>query len=689
MKGNKIKIMAVVFAVICFVFIFAIGSNIKFNSSMHKIELDRNILRGEVTDGKVAVKIAPRGYNTDELSAWYHSYHLPDEDPKSEAHHAVGTIYELEITNLTGNLISDWSADIYIPCDAMFNSGWNGTFELHQNTAGEEKIQSFKDSKFGLENIKLDYIYDHAVLLIPLNKGDYFTYRPSKNSGEIPIAPSAPDSQKKASQIIGFIMYVNDEVFDYTMTFSVGSIEYKMHRNIWNEKIFWVAVAMLWLWLMFVFSMILTSIRTKKVEKEKLVMEEMVHKFEMDDLTQTYTRQAFFHYSELLLKETEKKYVVAIVDIDNFKITHSKYGENICNDFLKYLADYLTKLFPTGYVGRFSSSKYSIICDYKGWQEIEVEKIIDSEMIKESPMPNQILKLGVYESVDNSIGIRRCCDRVLLALTKIRGIYGQNISYYEDSLENQLLDDHMIEEYMEVALSKNQFKVFYQPKHDTASKKLVGAEALVRWIHPKYGFMSPGQFIPIFERTGFITKMDAYVFETVCSDIKEWKDKGLEVPPISINISRKDFYEEGWIDQRLSLVDSLGIDTKLLHMEVTETLYAEDTDVIKEKVKHIKEKGIKIEMDDFGSGYSSLGMLANMSLDVLKLDISFVRNIDVTDVVVESIIKLAHRLNLTVIAEGVETEAQYQVVKKHGCDVIQGFYFAKPMPSDEFADYLR
>lgn len=276
-----------------------------------------------------------------------------------------------------------------------------------------------------------------------------------------------------------------------------------------------------------------------------------------------------------------------------------------------------------------------------------------------------------------------------MALDKIRNSYGQNVCYYQDELENQMLSDHKIKECMETALAENQFCVYYQPKNNSKTGEICGAEALVRWIHPEYGFMSPGQFIPIFEETGFITKLDTYVFEQVCSDMAEWRKNELPCVPVSINISRKDFYEEDWLLQRDLFVQKHQLDRDLIHLEVTESLYAENEDQIKSGIQWLQNQGYKIEMDDFDSGYSSLGMLASMSLDVIKLDISFARNIRITKIVVESMIELAHRLHLVAIAEGVETQEQFETIQKLGCDIIQGFYFSKPLPKEEFEVYMN
>lgn len=691
MRKKKTKWMLFSLILICLFFAFAILRNRQYNSQTHELELDDQILEiGAVCDENLAVTIRPRGYGSDEYGTWYHSYHLAT-DKESRTRHAVGTIYEMELANLSDEIISEWSAKIYMPVNTMFNSGWNGTFELHQNVAEDEKIHTFENSVFGIEDLNLDYCYDQSVLLIPLYKDDYFVYTPSQSSKENRIEASSKNASEYSDYervMIGYIMYTENHELDYAIKFANGSISYKLQRGLLREPLFWIACGALLIWFVIAIVMLCVSHYMKNVEKEKQVMESMVHTFETDDLTHTYTRNAFFHYADELLKDENAQYGVAIVDMDGYKLTANQYGESICHEFLQYLGDYLERMFPDGYVGRFSESKFVIIDEIEEGI-FDVGAMIDAEMIKESPMPKQVLKVGVYAPVDKALTSKRCCDRAILALTKISGIYGQNISYYDDSLETQLIDNHKIEEYMEVALAEKQFEVYYQPKHDTNSKQVTGAEALVRWKHPKYGFMSPGQFIPIFERTGFISKLDAYVIEQVCSDIKQWRDAQKTVLPISVNVSRKDFYENGWIRKRLDTIEALGVNTQDIHMEITESLYASDVELIQDKMKKIQERGIMIEMDDFGSGYSSLGMLSSMTLDVLKLDISFIRHIDSTEVVVESIIELAHKLGLTVIAEGVETQEQYEVIKKHGCDCIQGYFFAKPMPKEEFEQYIN
>lgn len=201
--------------------------------------------------------------------------------------------------------------------------------------------------------------------------------------------------------------------------------------------------------------------------------------------------------------------------------------------------------------------------------------------------------------------------------------------------------------------------------------------------------MAPSQFIPLFEKSGFISKLDSFIIKKVCNDIVRWRENGIPIVPISVNVSRRDYFETGWLFEQLKEIDNAKIDHSLLHMEVTESLYAENTQLIIDQVKRAQNFGFLIEMDDFGSGYSSLGMLASFPLDIIKLDISFVKNLENNRIVIENIIKMAHSMGLMTIAEGVESEEQFKILKNFGCDVIQGFYFSRPLNVDDFEKYLR
>ena len=324
-------------------------------------------------------------------------------------------------------------------------------------------------------------------------------------------------------------------------------------------------------------------------------------------------------------------------------------------------------------------------------QDVNIDRVqsISKSILDTAPIPHQIVKMGINAPISHDLPFIVCCDRAFLAIRDIKGIYGKDIAFFENKLQKQLLDEQHIIETMEAALENKEFKVFYQPKHEAITGKIVGAEALVRWKHNEYGFMSPNQFIPLFEKNGFITKLDFFVLEQVCQDIKRWEKEAFPFVPVSVNVSRRDFIEPGCIDRQIKMIDSYEVPHKYLHMEVTESLYSESTEIIISQVKKVQGLGFEIEMDDFGAGYSSLGMLAGFPLNVLKLDISFVRDLKKNEVVIENIIKMAHRMGLLTVAEGAETDEQFTTLKSLGCDFIQGFYFSKPLSVEEYEKYLR
>ncbi|WP_177177710.1 EAL domain-containing protein [Treponema bryantii] len=415
-----------------------------------------------------------------------------------------------------------------------------------------------------------------------------------------------------------------------------------------------------------------------------------IDELERDALTGLLTRKAFLLKTEqFIAANPEKKYSLIAFDFDNFKSSNSLYGVEKCNEFLAFTAREMMKALPEGISGRYGGDQYILF--FESEHDFDMQRLtrISKLILDKAPIPHQIVKMGIYTPIDVEIPIVICCDRAFLSISRIKGKYGKDYAFFEDELQSQLLNEQRITETMERALEECQFQVFYQPKHETISGNIAGAEALVRWNHPEYGFMSPGQFIPLFERNGFIVKLDCFVLEQVCKDIQRWKQDGLPLVPISVNVSRRDFIESGCIDKQYQIVEKYNIDHSLIHMEVTESLYSENTDLIISQVKRTQEMGFVIEMDDFGAGYSSLGSLSTFPLNVLKLDISFVRNIVKNEIVIENIIKMAHRMGLLVIAEGAETVEQFKILRTLGCDYIQGYYFSKPLPVKEFEAYLK
>lgn len=417
----------------------------------------------------------------------------------------------------------------------------------------------------------------------------------------------------------------------------------------------------------------------------------VIYELERDELTGLYTRQAFLRRAQIVRSESNhKNFCIIGFDFDNFKSSNTLYGEEKCNEFLAYSAKRLKNVLPHGIAGRFGGDQFILFFAYEG-DSIDVDRIkaITKSILETAPIPHQIVKIGVNAPISKDLPLVVCCDRAFLAIREIKGLYGKDIAFFEANLQKQLLDEQRIIETMEQSLKNDEFKVYYQPKHETITGKIVGAEALVRWQHPEYGFMSPGQFIPLFEKNGFITRLDLFVLEQVCKDIKRWQELNYPIVPVSVNVSRRDFIEYGNIDRQIQIIDRYKIDHSLLHMEVTESLYSDKTEMIISQVKKVQNLGFMIEMDDFGAGYSSLGLLSSFPLNILKLDISFVRNLETNEVVIENIIKMAHRLGLLTVAEGAETKEQFRILKALGCDFIQGYYFSKPLSTQDFEIYLN
>lgn len=286
--------------------------------------------------------------------------------------------------------------------------------------------------------------------------------------------------------------------------------------------------------------------------------------------------------------------------------------------------------------------------------------------------------------------VQAMSGRAVLTAGTIRGRYGQYVAYYNKEIWEKQMYEQEIIDCMEDALRQKQFMVYFQPKYDLGSERVAGAEALVRWQHPSKGFMNPAEFIPIFEKNGFITELDKYVWDTTCCYIETWIKNGYPVVPVSVNVSRTDIYNPDFIEIILGIIHKHNLEPENIHLEITETAYTDNPEQIIEVVKQLKLLGFVIEMDDFGSGYSSLNMLNELPIDILKLDMGFVQDDMGTNSnnILSFIIGLAKWMDYAVVAEGIETEEQIQILRNMDCNFVQGYYYAQPMPPDEFEAYM-
>lgn len=412
-----------------------------------------------------------------------------------------------------------------------------------------------------------------------------------------------------------------------------------------------------------------------------------INKIEKDSLTGIYNKDFFYFKCTTFFKDLSKRnYYIVFADIERFKLVNDIYGSKEGDRLLKYTANTINEeINGCGICGR-SEADHFIICIA---DVADIEKILEniSKRISEfNKNMNIIIRYGIYQVEDKNISIELMCDRAMIAANIVKNKYNKKYAYYDDSIRKKLLQEQMLINDMKTSLAERRFKVFYQPKYDFKTEKIVGVEALVRWDHPKMGMVFPGVFIGLFERNGFITEIDYFVWEEACKKLKEWSDNGYENLSISVNVSRINLYNNNLPDLLIELVKKYNISPKALHLEITESAYTENSEQIIEGAKRLKKIGFIIEMDDFGTGYSSLNMLAKLPIDILKLDMGFVHSIEKdknSKILLKVIINLAKELHLAVVAEGVETEEQVNILKNIGCQYAQGYYYSPPISEDE------
>lgn len=278
-------------------------------------------------------------------------------------------------------------------------------------------------------------------------------------------------------------------------------------------------------------------------------------------------------------------------------------------------------------------------------------------------------------------------DKATIAAAQCKGKYMETVAYYDNQLSQKLMEEQAISGEMNQALEQKQFEVYLQPKYNGKTNQSCGAEALVRWNHPKKGMIAPSVFIPVFEKNGFIYKLDYFVWETICGFLKKWMDQGKNPFPVSVNVSRVNIYNPHLVDDMIGLVKKYKIPARLLNLELTESAFIENQELVMSTMQRLREAGFVILMDDFGSGYSSLNILKDIDIDILKVDMKFLPvkfTNGKSEKIITSIIRMAKWLDLTVVVEGVETKEQLKFLKSIGCDYFQGYYFAKPMPVKEY-----
>ncbi len=423
--------------------------------------------------------------------------------------------------------------------------------------------------------------------------------------------------------------------------------------------------------------------------------ENFISTIQHDSVTNLLNKEGFYIKAKDILDENiDIQYVLLCLDIVNFKVINQFYGYQNGDKVLTFIATILKDLFKdNSLLARFSGDRFQALVPKDKYNEIFIEQRI-GELKKNSPISMEMsIQFGVYYIKNRKLPIAAMCDWSKMALEPIKGRYKQYYSTFNDNMINMLNKEQLIVSEMDEAVKSKQFIVYYQPKWNIENEEIIGGEALVRWIHPKHGFMSPGDFIPIFEKNGFITKLDMYVWEEVCRQIREWIDEGKKVVPISVNVSRNDIYSGLLVENLIDLINRYNLSSDMIHLEITETSYAKNQSQLADITRKLSQNGFVIEMDDFGSGYSSLNMLSEVPVDILKLDLLFLNKKSADSKNNKSIMKLivniANEMELDLIAEGVETEKDVNNLKEIGCLKAQGYYYAKPMKASEFSKLLN
>ena len=408
-----------------------------------------------------------------------------------------------------------------------------------------------------------------------------------------------------------------------------------------------------------------------------------------DELTGIYNKQAFYAKTkEMLLDNPDKNFDLLRINIERFKVLNDLFGESTGDKLLRYIGKFLKEInLPLCVSGRLYADNF-VVC-YEAGKGDSRRMINTLQMVADSFAINNrtILSFGLYRIDDKTLPVSVMCDRANMALWKAKGNFNNPYCEYDEKMRQQVLKEQKIINAMERAIQNKEFTLYLQPKYDIEKGTIIGAEALVRWISLENGFISPGDFIPVFENNGLVYEVDKFIWEESCRYLRKWLDEGREVHPISVNVARIDLYDPKLVQHLVNLREKYQLPSQYLELEITESAYTEDPEQIITITRQLREAGFVILMDDFGTGYSSLNMLKDIQIDVLKLDMGFLKSSDYSAKggnILTAILKMAESLKMQTIAEGVETKEQVEFLKSIGCRYVQGFYYSKPLPVGEF-----
>lgn len=427
-----------------------------------------------------------------------------------------------------------------------------------------------------------------------------------------------------------------------------------------------------------------------QVEKETLYKSAFT-----DLITGEYNWNHLEAYLEVPGDKGIADYAFAHFDIKQFRVINEAYGHIAANKVLTKVVKAMNEADFVYACARCHNDNFAMLLKDMPEQELKAklqdffEKL---SVLEEDPFYKIYYKCGVVPMQRAMLFGNRVADAAKMAQALCTNQKGTEIIFYTDKMHDDLSWGNYIKAYVESAIEKDEFLVYLQPKMDITTEKIKGAEALIRWNYKSKEFLPPYRFVPFFEKDGSIAKIDDIVLSKVCAAMARWKKEGKPLYPVSINLSRSRMYDENLIDKLLGIVDSYGVDHKLIDFELTESATYDDMDHMLSVLQELRSRGFKISMDDFGTGYSSLSLLTQMPIDTLKIDKSFVDTIAATSerpediIVLQHIIGLAKELGFVCLAEGAENKAQVDRLRKLGCEIIQGYYYSKPIPLKEYEE---
>lgn len=394
------------------------------------------------------------------------------------------------------------------------------------------------------------------------------------------------------------------------------------------------------------------------------------------------------------IKIRQEKFAIVLASLNNFDILKDMYGTRIINRLLRKLYSSLNEMVNTSfiYAGYLEDGCFVFLNHLEEIEKNEVNIYEYFEQTLKQVAPRYTIPFNMsFCELEPGISIMKCIDYAYLVINNIRLDDKLHYAWYDNEMKQKMYEFNEISSEMHNALKNGQFVPYFQPQFDYITGKIIGAEALVRWIHPKKGVISPNLFIPVFEKNGFIYDLDSFMVDKVCQYTSEWKKSGIDVPAISVNISRRDMYSTRLVSTIVNLIKKHELEPKDIHLEITESAYVENPQLIKDVIASLKNEGFFVEMDDFGSGYSSLLSLKDLPFDLIKLDMAFLREskeVGKSGQILSSIVHMAHSIDLNILAEGVEEKKQADFLKSLGCRFMQGYFFSKPLPADEFYELI-